>query len=251
MDDFGQVRYSSDGPHDVYEGFDPAECHTLPSTGSRRLPAGTRLLLSSGSTHRRTRTPVTAVEATPTVARTTSAPDRAGNSGESRSKRPGRWDRSPAVRPGQRPNQPKMIAASRAESSGTVVTGRPSPLAPVDGSGSVAEASEGAARHTRAWPAGAPASVADCRRLRFVPLSCQMQRSATVNKDVWRSSCWASHQSSKPQVAGAIPSCRCRFGFLTSGAGPIMGSWCQALSFSTPISCGPATTTCGAGCGSS
>lgn len=40
------------------------------------------------------------------------------------------------------------------------------------------------ARHARAWSAGAPAVVADCRRLSFVPVSCQMQRSATVNEGV-------------------------------------------------------------------
>lgn len=61
--------------------------------------------------------------------------------------------------------------------------------------GNVAEAGGGATRHTRVWSVGPPTVVADCRRLRFVPLSCQMQRSATVNKGVWRSSCWASHRS--------------------------------------------------------
>ncbi|GAB2923999.1 hypothetical protein GCM10027075_25010 [Streptomyces heilongjiangensis] len=74
--------------------------------------------------------------------------------------------------------------ASQPDGSGTAVTGPPSQLALVNDSGSVAEAGGGAARHTRAWSAGAPAVVADCRRLSFVPLSCQMQRSATVNEVV-------------------------------------------------------------------
>lgn len=52
----------------------------------------------------------------------------------------------------------------------------------VDNTGSVAEVCGGAARHTRAWSVGVPAVVAGCRRLSFVPLPCQMQRSATVNK---------------------------------------------------------------------
>lgn len=43
-------------------------------------------------------------------------------------------------------------------------------------------------RHTRSWSVGAPTVVADCHRLRFVPLPCQMQRSATVNAGVWRPS---------------------------------------------------------------
>ena len=43
---------------------------------------------------------------------------------------------------------------------------RPSWLAPGEGTGSVAEAGGGAARHTRAWLVDAPAVVADCRRLK-------------------------------------------------------------------------------------
>lgn len=64
-------------------------------------------------------------------------------------------------------SQPQRIAASQAEGSGAGVTGRPSRLALVDGTDSVAEAGGGGARHTRAWSVGAPAVVADCRRLRF------------------------------------------------------------------------------------
>lgn len=51
-----------------------------------------------------------------------------------------------------------------AEGSVAVVTGRPSCLALVDGTSSVAEAIGGAARHRSV---GAPAVVAGCRRLRF------------------------------------------------------------------------------------
>lgn len=57
-----------------------------------------------------------------------------------------------------------------------VFTGRPSRLALVDGTGSVAEAGEGAARHTRAWSVGAPAVVADCRRLRYGPARICLER---------------------------------------------------------------------------
>lgn len=41
-------------------------------------------------------------------------------------------------------------------------------LALVVHTGSVVKAGGGAARHTRAWSVGAPAVVADCRRLRFM-----------------------------------------------------------------------------------
>lgn len=50
----------------------------------------------------------------------------------------------------------------------------------------VAEAGGGAARHTRAWSVGAPVVVAGCRWLRFVPLTCQMQGSATFPAPRWR-----------------------------------------------------------------
>lgn len=70
---------------------------------------------------------------------------------------------------------------------------------------SLAEAGGGAARHTRAWSAGAPAVVADCRRLRFVPQPCQMQRSATVNEGVLWPGCGVPHQVSKPQVSRPAP----------------------------------------------
>lgn len=53
---------------------------------------------------------------------------------------------------------------------------------------SLAETGGGAARHTRAWSVGAPAVVADCRRLRFVPQPCQIQGAATVNAGAPRSS---------------------------------------------------------------
>lgn len=75
----------------------------------------------------------------------------AGNHGESSRARRGRIV---AVPPGQQPNRPQMIAASQADGSGFVVMGRPPRLALVDGASSVAEAGEGAARHTRAWPVG-------------------------------------------------------------------------------------------------
>lgn len=48
----------------------------------------------------------------------------------------------------------------------------PEAIVTPNGSGSVAEASGGAARHMRAWSADAPAVVAGCRRLRSMPLSC-------------------------------------------------------------------------------
>jgi hypothetical protein len=71
--------------------------------------------------------------------------------------------------------------------------------------GSVAEAGGGTARHTRAWSVGAPAVVADCRRLRFVPQPCQIPGSATVNSGDVRSSCQPPHQVSKPQVSSGTP----------------------------------------------
>jgi hypothetical protein len=68
----------------------------------------------------------------------------------------------------------KISELPKLRGSGTVAMCRPSWLAPVNGIGSVAEDGGGAARHTRAWSADAPAVVADCRRLRFVPQPCQM-----------------------------------------------------------------------------
>lgn len=83
------------------------------------------------------------------------------------------------------------------------ITCRPSWLALVDGTGSVAEAGGGAARHTRAWSADAPTVVADCRRLRFVPQPCQMQGSVTVNDGAPQFSCQARHQVAKLQLNDA------------------------------------------------
>lgn len=40
----------------------------------------------------------------------------------------------------------------------------------------------GVGRHTRAWLTGAPAIVADCRRLRYLPPPCPVRWPATVNK---------------------------------------------------------------------
>lgn len=68
----------------------------------------------------------------------------------------------------------------------------------------VAEAGGGAARHTRAWSVGAPAVMADCRRLRFVPQPCQMQGSATVNTGAHWSSSRALPRSAKPQLKPEI-----------------------------------------------
>jgi hypothetical protein len=75
------------------------------------------------------------------------------------------------------PELPKLIARVRRHGAG-----RRGLLWSTAQASSVAEAGGGAARHTRARSVDAPAVVAGCRRLRFVPLSCQMQRSATVNE---------------------------------------------------------------------
>jgi hypothetical protein len=53
--------------------------------------------------------------------------------------------------------------------------------------------------------AGALAVVADCRRLRFVPLPYQMQGSATGNRGVSRSSSRQPDPASKPQVNARSP----------------------------------------------
>lgn len=71
----------------------------------------------------------------------------AGNHGEGSQARRGSLL---TVRQGQPSKRLQMIAASQTEDSGTVVTGRLSRLAPVDGAGSVVEAGGGTARHTRA-----------------------------------------------------------------------------------------------------
>lgn len=77
--------------------------------------------------------------------------------------------KSRETRYGSQVQQPEGQAAPAGprHAEGPVVTGRPSRLALVDGSDSVAEARGGGARHTRAWSLGAPAVVAGCRRLRF------------------------------------------------------------------------------------
>jgi len=77
-------------------------------------------------------------------------------------------------------------------------------LALVDGTGSVVKAGGGAARHTRAWSVGAPAVVADCRRLRFVPQPCQMEGSATVNTGALRLSGRPLPRPTKPQLSPQI-----------------------------------------------
>lgn len=85
-------------------------------TSPRRTTADRRLWA------RRLRVQVTSSSNAGDHSRTTSAPDRAGNRGESRRDRRG----SPqAIKSGQRTNGPQMHAASQAESSGiVVVTGR-------------------------------------------------------------------------------------------------------------------------------
>ncbi len=62
----------------------------------------------------------------------------------------------------------------------------------------------GAARHTRAWSVGAPAVVADCRQLRFVPQPCQMQGSVMVNTGALRSSSRPLPRPAKPQLRSEI-----------------------------------------------
>lgn len=103
-----------------------------------------------------------------------------GNSGDWPRVRPGPQHHSAA---GQYSNCSQKTRASQADGLRSVVTGPA--VAGCSGRrrkpSSVAEAGGGAARHTRAWSVDAPAVVADCRRLRLVPLPCQMQRSATVN----------------------------------------------------------------------
>jgi hypothetical protein len=101
---------------------------------------------------------------------------------------------------GQSRNYLSSTLASQAEGSSTVSTCRPSWLALVDSSGSVVEVGGRAARHTRAWSVGAPAIMADCRRLGFVPQPCQMQGSATVNTGGTRTSNHPLPQPTKPQL---------------------------------------------------
>jgi hypothetical protein len=65
---------------------------------------------------------------------------------------------------------PKLVAQAGAH--GPVI-----PASPVDDvSTSVAETSGSPARHTRAWPVGKPAIVADCRRLRHRRLESTVHR---------------------------------------------------------------------------
>lgn len=77
--------------------------------------------------------------------------------------------------------------------------------------GSVAEAGGGAARHTRAWSVGAPAIVADCRWLRFLPRPSWMKRSVTVTPGaLWSASrhCFSvrKHEKRRPNHGlGASP----------------------------------------------
>lgn len=108
------------------------------------------------------------------------------------------------VLPGQCTNVPQVIAASQADGSGVVVTCRPSWLALVASADSVVKAGGGAARHTRACSVGAPAVVAGCRRLRFVPQPCQMRRSATVNTGAQPSNSRSLPRQAKPQLSPQI-----------------------------------------------
>lgn len=72
--------------------------------------------------------------------------------------------------------------------------------------GNVAGTGGGAARHTRAWSVDAPAAVAGCRRLRFVPHPCKMQGSAMVNAGVPRSSSRPLPRPKKSQLSTQSPS---------------------------------------------
>jgi hypothetical protein len=94
--------------------------------------------------------------------------------------------------------------ASQAEGSGPVIACWPSWLALADSTGSVVDAGGGTARHTRAWSAGAPAVVAGCRRLRFVPQLCQMQGATAVNTGVPRSGSRPLPRPVKPQLRPEI-----------------------------------------------
>lgn len=82
-----------------------------------------------------------------TNARTTAAPDQAGNHREWGTACQGSLS---TIHRGQRLYQPQKLAASQPEGSSTVITCQPSILALLDGIGSVVEACRGAARHTRA-----------------------------------------------------------------------------------------------------